>query len=134
MSATHAAVWIDHHEAHVFHIDPSSFSAATVAAPQHVPRHHEARPRNHPDDAPRFFRDVIAALDGASEVLVVGPSTAKIHFVDFVHEHATALRVVGMETVDHPTAKQLAAYVRHYFAEGAARVDVGHAGRSPTLL
>ena len=117
-SSNHAAVWIDHHEAHVFCVDPSSFSASTVEAPHHVPRHpkSQARLRNHPDDAPRFFREVVRALGSATEILVVGPSTAKINFVAFVREHAPAVRVVGMETVDHPTARQLAAYVRRYFA------------------
>lgn len=116
-SSNHAAVWIDHHEAHVFCVDPSSFSASTVEAPHHLARHprSQARVRNHPDDAPRFFREVVHALGSATEILVVGPSTAKLHFVAFVHEHAPSVRVVGMETVDHPTAKQLAAYVRRYF-------------------
>ncbi len=128
MFSTHAAVWIDHHEAHVFCIDPSSFSASTVEAPHHVPRHpkSEARAHNHPDDEPRFFREVVRALGSATEILVVGPSTAKIHFVDFVREHAPAVRVVGMETVDHPTARQLAAYVRRYFAiSGAPQLNIG---------
>jgi len=127
-SANHAAVWIDHHEAHVFCVDPSSFSAATGEAPHHVPRHpkSQALVRNHPDHAPQFYRHVVRALAGATEILVVGPSTAKIHFVDFVREHAPAVRIVGMETVDHPSAKQLAAYLRRYFAaSGAALADMG---------
>jgi len=120
--SNHAAVWIDHHEAHIFCVDPSSFSASTVEAPHHVRRHpsSEAHVHNHPDDAPRFFREVVRALGSARELLVVGPSTAKIQFVHFVREHAPAVRVVGMETVDHPTAKQLAAYVRRYFAGAGA--------------
>lgn len=126
MASTHAAVWIDHHEAHVFLVDPSSFSESTVDAPHHVPRHpkSEAGARNHPDDLPRFFREVVSTLAGVTELLVVGPSTAKINFVDFVREHAPALRVVGVETVDHPTARQLAAYVRRYFATPHAQPDM----------
>jgi stalled ribosome rescue protein Dom34 len=128
MSPTHAAVWLDHHEAHVFEVDPVTFNVSTVEAARHVPRHprSEARPRNHPDDAPRFFRDIVTALAGATQVLVVGPSTAKIHFADFVREHARQLHVVGVETVDHPTANQIAAYVRQYFAvPGASQGDMG---------
>jgi hypothetical protein len=35
-----------------------------------------------------------------------------------VHEHDRALepRVVGVETVDHPTDRQLVAYAKKYFA------------------
>ncbi|MDB4969025.1 MAG: hypothetical protein JWN44_4714 [Myxococcales bacterium] len=117
MATTHTAVWIDHHEAHVFQVDPSSFSVSTVLAPIHVLRHskRERAERNHPDDAPRFFRDVVSALAPASQVLVVGPSTAKVNFVDFMHDHAKGVEVVGVETVDHPTDKQVAAFVRQYF-------------------
>ena len=118
MSATHAAVWIDHHEAHIFHVEPSTFSESTVAVPHHVARHpkSQAGDTNHPDDQPRFFRDVVHSLAGAKEILVVGPSTAKVHFADYVREHEKSLQIVGVETVDHPTAKQMAAHVRRYFA------------------
>jgi len=53
--------------------------------------------------------------------LVLGPSTAKLHFRDYVLEHASTLHftIVGVETVDHPTDKQLVAYVREYFPGGA---------------
>ena len=114
----HAAVWLDHHEAHIFHVDPASFSETTVESPRHVARHQEARKHNHPDDAPRFFRKIIVALAPATEVLVLGPSTAKTHFADFVREHTRELRIVATESVDHPTAKQLAAHVRRYFSAG----------------
>ena len=134
MSSNHAAVWIDHHEAHIFHVDPLSFSVSTVEVAHHVPRHpkSEAGRRNHPDDAPRFFLDVIRALENTTQLLVVGPSTAKNNFVDFVLEHAPSLHVVGIETVDHPTDKQVAAHVRRYFAVGgaAAAQHGGDHGRS----
>jgi stalled ribosome rescue protein Dom34 len=119
MSTTHAAVWIDHHEAHIFEVDPSSFDVSTVKAPHHVHRHpkSQAGDSNHPDDAPRFFREVVSALGSTTQVLVVGPSTEKKSFVDFVKGEARGLNVVGMETVDHPTDKQVAALVRQYFAD-----------------
>jgi hypothetical protein len=53
-------------------------------------------------------------------ILVVGPSTAKLHFLRLLHTHDRVLesRIVGIETVDHPTDRQLAAYVRTYFRLG----------------
>jgi hypothetical protein len=121
-STTHLAVWIDHHKALIFRVDATSYSESAVEAPRHVLRHpkYQAGVRNHPDDAPRFFSDVLRALEPATEILVVGPSTAKINFADYVREHATAVRVVGVETVDHPTRNQIAAYVRRYFTRDAA--------------
>ena len=122
----HAAVWLDHHEARVFHVERDTFDESTLRSPRHhVRRHpdHNAAERNHPDDAKRFYSAVAAALDAADEVLVVGPSTAKLQFLKYVHENDPQLekRIVGMETVDHPTDAQLAAFARHYF-HGADRI------------
>jgi hypothetical protein len=60
---------------------------------------------------------VAQALDGFSEVLVMGPSTAKLEFVKYAQEHDKALapKIVGVETVDHPTDAQIVAHVRKYF-------------------
>jgi stalled ribosome rescue protein Dom34 len=116
----HVAVWLDHHEARIFRIERDTFDASTFRAPaHHVKRHpeHKSSERGHPDDAKRFFRDIAQELESAAEVLVVGPSTAKLQFLKYVHAHDPKLeqRIVGMETVDHPTDGQLAAFARRYF-------------------
>ena len=119
MGYRYTAVWIDHEEAHVFQVDAEAFTESVVHAPQHVLRHprRQAPPHNHPDDERRFFDEVARALYGSAKVLIVGPSTAKLRFSDYVTEHASTLSfgVAGVETVDHPTDRQLAAYVRSYF-------------------
>jgi stalled ribosome rescue protein Dom34 len=117
---THAAVWIDHREAHVLHITPDKVDEATVTVPQHIHHRHpkgQAGAKEHPDDAKRFFHEVARSLEGLGGVLVVGPSTAKLDFIRYVHKHDHALeaRIVGIETVDHPTDGQLTAYARKYF-------------------
>ena len=114
------AVWLDHHQAHFFRIDAGSFSLSTLpAAHHHVHRHSDrnAAEPNHPDDMKRFFHDVASAVASADEVLVVGPSTAKLQFVRYLHTNAPEIeaRVVGVETSDHPTDTQFAALARRYF-------------------
>ena len=112
-------MWIDHQKAHVFRIEGEVFAESLIRAPQHVPRHpqREAQPHNHPDDEQHFFRDVVQALSGSDRVLIVGPSTAKLHFRDYLTAHASTakLSIAGVETVDHPTDRQLVAFVRRYF-------------------
>jgi stalled ribosome rescue protein Dom34 len=120
MGYQHAAVWIDHHEARVFRIEPTSFEAVVLEAPTHHLHKHPrgaAERTEHPDDAKRFFRDVTHALEQADEVLIVGPSTAKLHLIKYVSKTVPALepRIVGVETVDHPTDREFAAYARKYF-------------------
>jgi stalled ribosome rescue protein Dom34 len=118
----HVLVWLDHHEAHIFDIQPDAFSESTLRAPaRHLRRHPKgaSEAKAHPEDAKHFFDELAKALllQGAEEVLVVGPGTAKLHFLKHVHQHQQALasKIFGVETVDHPTDKQLVAYAKHYF-------------------
>jgi len=115
------AVWIDHDEARVFHVTKANFDETTVQSPKHHVHRHpkdmETRTRNHPDDEPHFFHDVVARLVGAEEILLFGPAMTKLHFLRYVQKHAPELdqRIVGLESASHPTDRQLAAHVRHYF-------------------
>ena len=124
----HVAVWMDHQEARVFRIESDSFDQAAPRAAVHHVKHNDrnAAEHEHPDDARRFFHDIARTVDAADEVLIVGPSTAKLQFLKYVHANDPALekRIVGVETVDHPTDGQLAAFARHYFHADPAR---GHA-------
>ena len=119
MSNRHVAVWLDHTEARIFHVDAASFDAAQIAAPQHhVHRHPKVTAEHeHPVDAQKYFHEIAHALEKAEEILILGPSTAKLAFIKHVHRHDHALvpKIIGVETVDHPTDGQLAAYVRRYF-------------------
>ena len=124
---TRAAVWLDHHEARIFHVDLDGFDEQTLRAPaHHVHRHPRgaSEPHAHPDDEHRFFADVAKQLASADEILVLGPSTAKSQFLGYLEEHARALRakVVGIETADHPTDGQIVAHVRSHFRIPTLRV------------
>lgn len=121
MSHHHAAVWIDHHEARIFRIeDEGTVTSQVDASTKHVLKHPRGseEPKEHPNDLKRFFRDVTHALEGADEILILGPSTAKLQLVNYVGKHAPALepKIVGVETIDHPSDRELAAYARKYFA------------------
>ena len=119
-SNRHVAVWLDHDEARIFHIDAETIDEKTLRAPtHHVHRHPKASAEHdHPDDAHHFFQAVVRELEGAERILVVGPSTAKLQFIRYAFKHDRTLepRIVGVETVDHPTDGQLVAYSKRYFA------------------
>ena len=119
-------MWIDHQEARIFHVDAAGFDEATIHAPRrHILRHPKGPTpeHHHPDDQRRFFHDVGEALREAGQILVLGPSTAKLQLVRYLHEHEREIerRIVGLETVDHPTDRQIAAYVASYFELGARK-------------
>jgi len=120
MSHYHALVWLDHVEAHVLHISPDDVENSLIQT--HQP-HHKLHSRagtlgdgRAPVDL-AYFQRVSEALTGVSEILIVGPAQAKLHLLKHMHVHAKELvsKVVGVETVDHPTDAQLVAYARHYF-------------------
>ena len=64
-----------------------------------------------------FYGDVVRALEGAEEILIVGPAKAKLELIKYVHKHHAGLepKIIGVETVDHPSDGQLVAYARRYF-------------------
>jgi stalled ribosome rescue protein Dom34 len=120
MKAHQSVVWLDHQEAHIFGVDAEALQSETVAAPQHRLHRHPKGPgaeHQHPHDSTQFFREIATVLRDTDAVLLVGPSTAKLQFLRFLAEHERPLeaKVVGIETVDHPTDRQLVAHARHHF-------------------
>lgn len=117
----HTAVWIDHHEAHIFHLDAKRAAAERIplAPKQHA--HHrstdvaDARPSK--KKLRRFFHKVGKSLSGKGDILLVGPATTKLAFLRFAHKHHRRVdeRIVGIETVAKPTASAFLSYAMSYF-------------------
>ena len=67
---------------------------------------------------PGSWRALVSAAEHAeAEVLVVGPAQAKLQLIKHIHAHDPAMssKIVGVETIDHPSDGQLVAYARKYF-------------------
>jgi stalled ribosome rescue protein Dom34 len=116
----HAVVWIDHREARVFHFSPTEVERL-VLRPDHPTKHihHKANAigsGNAPADH-EFLHAVAGSIADAGEVLITGPANAKTELVKHIHHHDPKLMniIVGVETVDHPSDGELAAYARKYF-------------------
>lgn len=120
MDHSHAVVWIDHHEAHIIHFNPEATEASAVKpkAP-HRHLHHKsgstAAGHDKPDAA--YLSGVAAAIADANEILVVGPANAKLELVHYLkaHKAEVAKKVVGVETVDHPSEGELLKFAHKYF-------------------
>ena len=113
MTMFHAVVWIDHHSAQVLQFDAEHVQAQKVKSHTHHTAQHGSDVRTQHE----FFAQVCDALAGIQEVLVVGPKTGIADYQHYLNKHRgeTASHVVGYETVDHPTEKQLVAMARKYF-------------------
>jgi hypothetical protein len=87
----HAVVWIDHHEARVFHFNVLEANRL-VLHPEHPTRHihHKANSigSGHAVEDQDFFQHVADAVADAGAVLVTGPANAKTELVKRIQHHA----------------------------------------------
>lgn len=117
----HAVIWIDHHEARVFHFNADQADEAVVHA-AHSPTHLHSKAGSasgtHVTDDPEFYSEVAKSVAESQKILIVGPSSAKTEFGKFMEKHApeTSARVAGVETMDRMTDNQIVAEGRRYFA------------------
>jgi stalled ribosome rescue protein Dom34 len=120
-------VLLDTQHAKIFHIGDAT---TLEKLRQAEPNHHTHRKSNDEKEGHHFFGEVAGHLVGSDEILVIGHGVAKTHFKTWLEEHQkpVAKKVVGYETVDHPTDGQIAAMAEQYFP----RVESTHreTGRS----
>ena len=117
---SHAVVWIDHQEAHVIQFNADEHENATVSTrSKHGHLHQKAGvvgSGHHVADQ-TYLHEVVEAVASANEILIVGPSSAKLELMKHMvkHDANIASKVVGIETVDHPSDAQLLAYAKKSF-------------------
>jgi len=111
------AIWIDRDHAKLFEISSERMERKTIQA-RHTD-HHTHRPdaidlKNHEGT---FFHELAKSVNSADRLLILGPGVAKYHFRSFLTEQMPALakKLVGCETVDHPTDNQIAAFAMKFF-------------------
>lgn len=109
-------VFLDHEHAKIFELHPENVVEATLK--KHEIKHHTSHDKDHTRHSEKFFHEVAGKLLNAHEVLLVGPGIAKEHFMSHLKEHhheQIAKKVVGIETVDHPTDGQIVAMAKKFF-------------------
>ena len=115
----HAVIWIDHREARVFHFGVTDVERL-VLHPDHPTRHihHKANSigSGHVSADHDYLHAVAESVADAGAVLITGPASAKTELVEHIRVHDPELtrRIVGVETVDHPSDAQLVAHARKY--------------------
>jgi hypothetical protein len=122
MKTMHAAVWLDHSEARIFHLSKDGFDEKILQTEKpHRHLHRKSGPGavsgRRGMIEPAFYEEITRSLSDAEEILVLGPSTAKLELIRYAHKHSApvAERIIGVETVDHPSDRQIVAYARQYF-------------------
>jgi stalled ribosome rescue protein Dom34 len=111
-------VWLDSEKAKVFELHPAEVNEKTLVRTEI--RHHTGaeKEQNNHKNGEKFFHQVASALSSANEILLVGPGEAKVHFQSHLknHHHANiGSKIVGVETIDHPTDGQIVALAKTFF-------------------
>ena len=112
MSHIHAIVWLDHMDATVigFSLGKSEVTEIHSQSPHRQIHRKSGIPGSgHAADDLDFFAEVVEGVRDMREVLIAGPGTVQGRHPDL------AQRIVGVETLDHPSDGELLAYARKYF-------------------
>ena len=122
MKHYHAVIWIDHEQAKVFSMNLAGAHDEWTVRPhdRHIHLHHKAGPIASAGKAPadkHYFHSVAEAVADAGEILIVGPGTAKSELRKHMQEHdpKIAVKIVGVEPIDHPTDGELINYAKRFF-------------------
>lgn len=120
MTHSHAIVWMDTREAHVFRFNATDVESETIRAQSPFRKvHHRAGVIGTGKAAmdTSFFDHIIDALRGTNEWLLVGPAQAKLELVRHVAKNMPWVheKLVGVEAMDHPTDGELVAQARRAF-------------------
>jgi stalled ribosome rescue protein Dom34 len=65
----------------------------------------------------KYLHSVLQAVNESKEILILGPGSAKLELIKHAHQHDAqiAKKIVGVETVDHPSDKEILAHARKFF-------------------
>jgi len=75
----------------------------------------DQRDKRYLDHLSKYYKEVISRVKNAQSILVMGPGEAKNQFVKQLQDEGYNGLIVGIETVDKMTDRQIAARVRHHF-------------------
>jgi stalled ribosome rescue protein Dom34 len=120
MSLNHAVIWIDHKEAHVMFLSEDASEAEIIRSKStHSHLHHKANEIGSGRSAldSKYLHSVIQAVKESKEILILGPGYVKLELIKHAHKHDAQIaeKIVGVETVDHPTDKEILAHARKFF-------------------
>lgn len=111
-------VWLDSAEAKIFELHPTEVEEKTLHRTEIKHHHGVDKEHNRHKNNDKFFHQLAGLLTGANEILLVGPGEAKGHFKTHLEQHHHAnvgSKIVGSETVDHPTDGQIIALAKKFF-------------------
>ena len=131
-------VWIDHRKAVIASITGSSEGLRQISS--NMEKHvrfsgaaqedsaEDQRDRRFTGHLDKYYDEVIACIRDANSILILGPGEAKTELAARLENQALRGRIVGVETVDKMTDRQVAARVRQRFLKSKRKLHTRTAG------
>ena len=101
---------------------PGGIRSTTPYESQQVPAD-DSRQKKFTGNLNIYYEAVIACIRDAESILIFGPGEAKGELQKRIEKNKLSGRIVGIETVDKMTDRQIAAKVRQYFEENSGRLN-----------
>ena len=121
-----AGLWIDHRKAVIVTVTGNGLETKQIQS--NMEKHirfsgrssedgsaEDMRDRQFANHLSRFYDEVIAAIRDVESILIIGPGEAKGELVKRLERDEIGGRIVGFETVDKMTDRQIAERVRQQF-------------------
>ena len=120
-------MWIDHREAFVVSITPSADATKRIESGVEKQGRHSGRSSSEEGSADdqrdrqfaahlgKYYDEVISHIRDAESILIFGPGEAKGEFEKRLASKGLAGRIVGVETADKMTDRQIAVKVRQHY-------------------
>jgi len=120
MSHSHAIVWMDSREAHIFRFSAKDVESRRIRSRSPFRKIHHKAGASGAGHVPLdhgYFAGIAEALSGVEEWLLTGPGTAKNEMARHVEQHLPELKrtLCGLQTSDHPTDGELVDQARWAF-------------------
>ncbi len=110
-------IWVDQQEAKWFEMTANGINKGVMKKKSHEHSGGHVDARHHQQDE-HFYHEIAEKLSPATEILLTGPGLAKVHFKTHLEKHhheKLANKIVGVETVDHPSEGELLKLGRDFF-------------------
>src|SRR5664279_2585083 len=97
MDHSHAVVWVDHSEARVITFGTGETASKLIQStihPNHIDFKAASFRSGHAPEDRSYLTAVAEALQGAREILIVGPGGARKTFAHFIHDQVPSLSLI----------------------------------------
>lgn len=108
-------VWLETDMAKIFDLEPGEPDPGLLH--RHLVVHYSGLVEDPARDCSRFFQRITKNIQGAGEILLVGPGPRKRHFHNYLSSNHAPLAgaVVGVEDSGDLSDKELLAFSRRFF-------------------